>query len=65
MLARDDHEIRRWILGGGLRRAYANPLARWFLERQPIKMPAYRGRLREEEVARIIDYIHWLRQNPY
>ena len=64
-LARDDLEIRAWILDGGTRRTYANPAARWFLERQPIKMPAYRGRLTEEEVARVIDYIHWLRAHPY
>ena len=64
-LARDDLEIRAWILDGGTRRAYGNPAARWFLERQPIKMPAYRGRLTEEEVARVIDYIHWLRAHPY
>ena len=64
-LVRDDGEIRGWILDGGTRRAYANPAARWFLERQPIKMPAYRGRLTEDEVARIIDYMHWLRAHPY
>jgi mono/diheme cytochrome c family protein len=64
-LVRDDREIRAWILDGGTRRAYANPAARWFLERQPIKMPAYRGRLTEDEVARIIDYMHWLRAHPY
>ena len=64
-LVRNDGEIRGWILDGGTRRAYANPAARWFLERQPIKMPAYRGRLTEDEVARIIDYMHWLRAHPY
>jgi hypothetical protein len=31
---------------------------------EKVKMPAYRGRLREEEVARIIDHIHWLGQKP-
>jgi len=64
-LAADDSEIRLWILDGGTRRNYANPLVRWFLERQPIKMPAYRGHLTEAEVERIIAYIHWLRKHPY
>jgi hypothetical protein len=35
------------------------------MERQPIKMPAYRGRLTEDEVARIVDDIRWLRAHPY
>jgi mono/diheme cytochrome c family protein len=64
-LARDDAEIREWILEGGTRRLMGNPLARWFLERQPIKMPAYRGHIKDEEVDRLIDYIHWVRRHPY
>jgi mono/diheme cytochrome c family protein len=60
-LARDDIEVRQWILDGGTTRLYANPAVRWFLERQPIKMPSYRGHLRESEVERLIDYIKWLR----
>jgi mono/diheme cytochrome c family protein len=64
-LAADDAEIRMWVLDGGVKRLYANPLARWFFERQPIKMPAYRGQLQEAEVERIVDYIHWLRRHPY
>ncbi len=65
VLARDDQEIRLWILDGGTRRLWANPAVRWFLERQPIKMPAYRGHLTEAEVERLIDYIRWLRAHPY
>jgi mono/diheme cytochrome c family protein len=64
-LAQDDGEIRLWVLDGGIKRLYANPFARWFFERQPIKMPAYRGQLTEAEVERLIDYIHWLRRHPY
>jgi mono/diheme cytochrome c family protein len=63
-LSRSDAEIRSWILDGGTRRAYGNPVARWLMERQPIKMPAYRGRLTEDEVARIVAYIRWLRAHP-
>ena len=64
-LAQNDAEIRLWILDGGVKRLYANPFARWFFERQPIKMPAYRGQLTEAQVERIVDYIHWLRRHPY
>jgi mono/diheme cytochrome c family protein len=64
-LARDDTEIRLWILDGGIRRLWASPVLRFFLERQPIRMPPYRGHLREAEVDRIIDYIHWLQAHPY
>jgi mono/diheme cytochrome c family protein len=64
-LAENDAEIRLWVLDGGTKRLQANPFARWFFERQPIKMPAYRGQLTEAEVERIVDYIHWLRRHPY
>jgi mono/diheme cytochrome c family protein len=63
-LARDDGEIREWILDGVSRRMAGNKAAAFFLERQPIKMPAYRRHLKDAEVDRIIDYIHWLRQHP-
>jgi hypothetical protein len=64
-LARDDAEIREWILDGGTQRLMSNAAARWFLERQPIKMPAYRGHIKDEEVDRLIAYIHWVRRHPY
>lgn len=64
-LARDEAEIREWILDGRVKRLASNPAARFFLERQPIRMPAYRGHVTDEEVARLLDYIRWLRQHPY
>jgi len=64
-LARDDQEVREWILDGRCRRLNEHPVARWFLDRQPIQMPAYRGHVTDAEVDRMIDYIHWLRQHPY
>ncbi len=64
-LASNDQEIREWILDGTSKRFAASRLARFFLERQPIKMPAYRGHVTDAQVDRIVDYIHWLRQNPY
>jgi hypothetical protein len=35
------------------------------LNRQPIRMPAYRGYVTDAEVDGLIAYIRWLRQNPY
>lgn len=64
-LAESDAEIRQWVLDGGTTRFAHNPLARFFIERQPIKMPAYRGHIADAEVDRVVDYIHWLRQHPY
>ena len=64
-LAKDDAEIREWVLDGITQRFRNNPLARWFLTRQPVKMPAYRGHISDAEVDRLLDYIHWLRKHPY
>ena len=64
-LARDDQETREWILDGGTKRLASSRSARFFLERQPIKMPAYRGYVTDDEASRLVDYIHWVRQHPY
>ena len=64
-LAKDDGEIREWILDGRTKRFAASRLARFFLERQPIRMPAYRGYVSDDDVSRLVDYIHWVRQHPY
>jgi mono/diheme cytochrome c family protein len=61
-LARDDAEVREWILDGGVKRLASNPAARHFLERQRVKMPAYRGHVKDEEVEQIVAYIRWLRR---
>lgn len=64
-LAANDAEIREWILDGVSKRFSESPLARFFLERQPIQMPAYRSHLKPEEVDQLIDYIRWVRANRY
>jgi mono/diheme cytochrome c family protein len=64
-LARDDAEIREWILDGGTQRLRRSRLARFFTSRQPIQMPAYRGHLSPSDVDRLVDYIHWVRAHPY
>jgi mono/diheme cytochrome c family protein len=64
-LAHDDAEIREWILDGRPQRLQLSPIARFYLDRQPIPMPAYRGHVSPAEVDRLVDYIHWVRQHPY
>ncbi len=60
-LVADEGELREWILGGRPQRLQANPLARFFLDRQAIRMPAFRGHITEEELRAIETYIGWLR----
>lgn len=62
-LVASDEELRAWILEGGIARLSESRLAREFLEAQKTQMPAYRGVLKDEEVAAIAAYIKWLRAN--
>lgn len=61
-LVANDGELREWILGGRPQRLQANALARFFLDRQAIRMPAFRGQLTEEELRALEAYIGWLRK---
>jgi mono/diheme cytochrome c family protein len=64
-LVRDDDEARQWIQDGRARRLQDNPLARFFLDRQKVPMPAYRQHLAEADIDALLAYIRWLRQHPY
>ena len=64
-LAWDDAEIRQWILDGRPGRLQQSRIARFYLDRAPIQMPAYRGHLEPAEVDRLVDYVHWVRAHPY
>ncbi len=61
-LVRDEKELRDWILEGRIPRLWKNPLARRYLARQRVQMPAYRDHLSEVELKQLIDYIRWLRK---
>lgn len=63
-LVADKGELREWILGGRPQRLQENPLARFFLDRQAIRMPAFRGQITEEELRALEAYIGWLRAPP-
>ena len=58
----NEAELREWILDGRPQRLQANPLARFFLDRQAIRMPAFRGRITEGELRALEAYIGWLRR---
>jgi mono/diheme cytochrome c family protein len=61
-LVAGDAELREWILEGRPRRLQANPLARFFLDRQAIRMPAFRSWITEAELLALEAYIGWLRR---
>jgi mono/diheme cytochrome c family protein len=61
-LVAEEAELREWILAGRPPRLQANPLARFFLDRQVIRMPAFRGQITEDELQAIEIYIGWLRR---
>ncbi len=62
-LVQSDAELREWLLDGHPARLWDNPLARGFLERQVLKMPAYRARLSEDELGKLVAYLTWLRRD--
>ena len=64
-LVRSEDEARQWILDGRARRLQDSSLARFFLDRQKVPMPAYRQHLKEADVDALLAYIRWLRQHPY
>lgn len=60
-LVRNEAELRAWILDGAPERLREHRVARWFLERQTLRMPAYRDRIRDSDVSAIVAYVRWLR----
>ncbi len=60
-LVESDEELRGWILDGGIPRLQSNFFMRRFTRKQALSMPAYRGRITEEELEALVSYIHWLR----
>src|SRR5512145_1593533 len=57
MYAKDEGELREWILDGAPRRIRDDP-AQWKLrERAIIQMPAWRGLIRDDELADLLAYV--------
>jgi mono/diheme cytochrome c family protein len=63
-LVRDDDEFRQWVLAGACNRLRANPIARRLLDSQAISMPAYRGRISEDDLRAVAAYVAWVRAHP-
>jgi mono/diheme cytochrome c family protein len=63
-LVRDEQEFRQWVRQGISDRFKANPAARFFLERAPVKMPAYGDRISDSELDALFAYVRWVRDNP-
>src|SRR5262245_9201946 len=61
-LVRGEDELRQWILEGGTERLTRARLARFFLNRQVVKMPAYRKAMSEDDARAIGAYIRLLRK---
>lgn len=60
-LVESEAELREWIVDGSPKRLREHAVARRFLERQAVKMPAYGKTVKDEELAAIAAYIRWLR----
>ena len=60
-LVLDAGELREWVIDGRPQRLAANPFARFFLNRQAIRMPGFRGRITAEELRALEAYIGSLR----
>ncbi len=58
-LVRDRGEFDHWTREGSLPRLEANRAAAWFIERQRLKMPAYRD-LPADELDALWAYVAWL-----
>jgi mono/diheme cytochrome c family protein len=63
-LVRDDSELREWILDGSCRRLREHPIAKRFIARQVVKMPAFKGHISDADVDTLVAYVHWLRTTP-
>ena len=54
-------EFREWVERGGSRRFEGNPLARFFLKRAALKMPAFERFLQPGDIDDLWAYVQWLR----
>ncbi len=63
-LVRGRREFDQWVTDGISRRFAAAPLARFFLERAHLRMPAYRRFLRAGDLDTLWAYVSWVRGSP-
>ncbi len=60
-LVKDEDEFREWVLEGTSSRLEANPVARYFWQRQKLSMPAYQGALDDHEIGEMWRWVQALR----
>ena len=60
-LVADRREFDQWVEDGVSRRFERNPLAKFFLDRAVLKMPAYRKHLQPGDLDALWAYLQWLR----
>ncbi len=60
-VVRDRAEFEEWVRDGKSRRFTRNPLARRFLDRAVLHMPAYRDHLEAGDLDALWAYVSWLR----
>ena len=60
-IVRDSAEFREWVERGISRRFESNPLAAFFLERAPVKMPAFEKQSQPGDLPVLWAYVTWLR----
>jgi len=60
-LVHDREEFDQWVLEGRISRIADHPVARFFIQRQRVSMPAY-GRLTTAELEELWAYAQWLQE---
>lgn len=63
-LVRDDSEFDQWVRKGVCDRLSGNPAARYFLNSQIIRMPAYHDRVTGDDLNALRAYVGWVRKHP-
>jgi mono/diheme cytochrome c family protein len=63
-LVRDRGEFGEWVEDGVAHRLRADPVARYFLRRATLHMPAFRRHLEPGDVDSLWAYVAWLRGTP-
>ncbi len=64
-LVRDDRELIEWIEKGRIARLTENPVARRFLEKQVIQMPAYEAFLEPDEIEAVAAAVRWINRGAW
>lgn len=64
-LVQNEEELLSWIRTGGIERLEQNSLARYFIDRQRVQMPAFETFLSAEEVGDVAAYVRWLSEEKW